>query len=99
MARNDPMAMMGEMNRLAVDGWSLWFEAAGVIWLRSMRLAGGGKLAEREAQRMVSEKVLANWELGWKMLAAPLDPPEGRADKAVRHYRSKVRANRRRLAR
>ncbi len=34
-------------------------EMSMVIWLRSMRIMAGGKLAERKAEWMVSEKVTA----------------------------------------
>ncbi|TIX49873.1 hypothetical protein E5222_13110 [Alteraurantiacibacter aquimixticola] len=77
----------------------MWFEASNVIWLRLWRLSAGGKLAEREATRMVEEKLAANWELGWKLLTAPSTQPEQAARRSVRHYRTKVRANRRRLRR
>ncbi len=85
--------------RLAWDGWALWLEASSVVWLRSMRLAAGGAAAEREASRMVSEKLAANWELGMKLLWGGAVSPEQSAHRSLRHYRSKVRANRRRLAR
>ena len=41
---------------LAGQSWMLWGEAASVIWLRSLKLAGGGASARNEAVRMVSEK-------------------------------------------
>ena len=86
-----------EWNRLALDTAMLSMEATQVIWLRSLRLASGGKLAEREAERMVSEKMQANWELGWKLLGAGTARPQASASRSVRHYRGKVRANRKRL--
>ena len=84
-------------NRLAVDGASLWMEAATVIWLRSLRIAAGGRPAELEAERMVTEKLAANWELGWKLLGAGNSAPETTARRSINHYRGKVRANKRRL--
>ncbi|WP_340588878.1 hypothetical protein [Erythrobacter alti] len=90
-------ADLASWNRLAWDGAKLWMEASSVIWLRSMRLAQGGKPAENEAQRMVSEKLNANWELGWKMLGAAGASPQSNARRSVNHYRRKVRANQRRL--
>ncbi len=92
----DP-ADLARWNRLATDTAMLWMEASQVVWLRSMRIATGGKLAEREASRMVSEKLEANWELGWKLLAMAGATPQASARRSVSHYRSKVRANRRRL--
>ena len=68
-------------------------ESQQVIWLRTMKLAAGGAKAESEAYRMVSEKLLAGgFETGRLMFGAP-------SDSVVKRYRSKVRANRRRLSR
>jgi ABC-type iron transport system FetAB permease component len=74
----------------------LWFQAIEVqqvIWLRTMKLMAGGAMAEREAVRMVAEKIEAAQETG-RRLALGASPK-----RAVRHYRSRVRANRRRLLR
>ncbi|MGO4407929.1 hypothetical protein AB4Z10_27165 [Bosea sp. RAF48] len=35
----------------------LAFEAQQAVWLRSMKIAAGGRAAERESRLMVSEKV------------------------------------------
>jgi hypothetical protein len=71
----------------------LLLESQQAIWLRSMRLALGGATAEAEASRMVSEKVVA-------AEAAALAVMRGAsADKVVRSYRRKVRANIKRLSR
>jgi hypothetical protein len=83
--------------RAAQAGW----EAGAVIALRSMRLAAGGALAQREAQRMVTEKMLAGVEA---QTAAATAMMTGRGiDRATKSasavYRRKVRANRRRLSR
>ena len=89
--------------RLSTEAWGLWFDAAQVIWLRSMRLAAGGALGTREAQRMVEEKAVAPWELAWKLAWNPaswLNPDADRfATETMAHYRGKVRANQRRLTR
>ncbi|MFB0614189.1 hypothetical protein [Aurantiacibacter poecillastricola] len=90
-------ADIARWNRLALDTTMLWIEASQVIWLRSLRIAAGGKLAEREAERMVREKLEASWDLGWKLLSSPSASPEASASRSVKHYRSKVRANQRRL--
>ena len=66
-------------------------ESQQVIALRMMRLAGGGKMAEAEIQRMTAEKVTAMTEAGVKLMTG------GSADSVVSDYRRKVRANRRRL--
>lgn len=39
-------------------------EAQQVIWLRTLRIAKGGKPAEREAKRMISEKIKAAGRAG-----------------------------------
>ena len=82
--------------RAAQVGWD-----ANVVAMRLMRLAVGGALAQREAQRMVAEKVTAIAEaqaaavtkmiMGGGMAAA--------TKSASAIYSRKVRANRRRLTR
>ena len=84
---------------LAFDGFALWAEASEVMWLRACRMAQGGAQAEHEARRMVTEKFIANWQLGSQLATAGAIAPEEAAHKAVRHYRRRVRANRRRLSR
>jgi hypothetical protein len=81
------------MVRFWFDTLMLGLEAQEVIWLRSLRIAGGGKAGEREIARMVGEKVVAAAQ-------ATVSAASG-ADAAsiLRTYRSKVRANRRRLSR
>jgi len=87
--------------RLAFEQWRLWNEASIVVWLCMFRLMQGGPLAEREAKRMVIEKVWANATLGWaiwpEMFAAK--PAEKVAKRVTSHYRKRVSANRRRLTR
>ena len=83
--------------RAAQVGW----DANVVVAMRLMRLAVGGALAQREAQRMVAEKVTAIAEaqaaaitkliMGGGMAAA--------TKSASAIYQRKVRANRRRLTR
>ena len=68
-------------------------EAQEVMWLRCMRLAAGGPTASAEAQRMVTEKFAAAASAAAGILMGDL------ADKVVKHYRRKVRANKRRLSR
>jgi hypothetical protein len=83
--------------RAAQAGW----DASTVIALRMMRLAAGGALAQREAQRMVTEKVAAAMSAQAAAATAVMTGRGSRsaAKAAERVYRRKVRANRRRLAR
>jgi hypothetical protein len=85
---------------LAIDGWSMGMEATIVIGLRMIKLAGGGAEAEREARLMVGEKIETG--IAFQRLAAARGPGstwEGAASSALRHMRTRVRANRRRLSR
>ena len=66
------------------------------MWLRTMRLMGGGGAAQREAQRMVLEKVEAMGELA--LSSASIDSPAA-ARRALQPIKRRVAANRRRLAR
>jgi len=68
-------------------------EAQQVIWLRTMRIAQGGKEAEREAKRMIGEKIEAAGRAG-AMIAMGVS-----ADRVVRFYGNKISANRKRLSR
>jgi hypothetical protein len=77
---------------------TVW-EANIVIASRLMRLASGGGLAQREAQRMILEKITANAEA---QMAAALKMMKGggvisASKSASAVYRRKVRANKRRL--
>ncbi len=93
------IAPISDWMSLAGQSWMLWGEAASVIWLRSLKLAGGGASARNEAVRMVSEKVASQVELGMAMMANPTQSPEVAARASLQHYRSKVRSNRKRLSR
>ncbi|GGD55074.1 hypothetical protein [Croceicoccus mobilis] len=83
---------------LASSAWWLWAESWFVIWSRTMLIATGDANGQREASRMVMEKLEANAELGMKLMTGQL----GYGDKAVKnslvHYGRKVSANRRRLS-
>ena len=74
------------------DAAMLAAEAQHVMWLRLTRLAAGGSKASAEARRMVSEKVLVAAQAG---VGAMLGDSSRRV---VKRYRSRVRANRRRLS-
>jgi hypothetical protein len=81
-----------------IDAWTLGMEASAVIGLRVAKMATGDAAAGAEAQLMVSEKVQSMFELQAAMLTGRMgtDPLAG-TQKMLRHYRRKVRANRRRL--
>lgn len=70
----------------------LAFEAQRVIGLRLMKMAAGGPAAEREAGRMVAEKGEALAE------AATILANDGSPEAVIRRYRTRVRANERRLS-
>ena len=85
--------------RLGWDAWALGMEASTVIGLRTMKIAAGGAAADSEARRMVSEKVEAAAALQAMAMTGALGfTAPGAARKAVAHYRRKVQANGRRLA-
>lgn len=84
---------------LSIASAMLGLEAAEVIALRTLTLMAGGAAAQREMQRMVSEKVSAAGSAG---IAAAASAARGRgpeqiAADSVAHYRREVRANRQRL--
>jgi hypothetical protein len=85
--------------RAGFDAWLLGLEASSVIALRTLKIAVGGASAMAEARRMVDEKVEAGLALQRLALTGGLGrTTHGAAMKTVAHYRRKVRANRRRLA-
>ena len=80
------------------DAWSLGWESAAVIGLRAAKIAQGGADAQREAERMVSEKMTAAFELQMAIMTGAMGmSPATTTRKALAHYRRKVRANARRL--
>lgn len=80
--------MIGLWHASAMLAW----ETQEVMWLRTLRMMQGGKIAEREAHRMVTEKMLAASEAVGQ-LASGKSP-----EQVVRGVRRIVRANRRRLS-
>jgi hypothetical protein len=85
--------------RAGLDAWSLGVEASSVIFLRTMKIAAGGAAGEAETRRMVNEKIESGLALQALALTGGLgDTAHGVATKTLAHYRRKVRANRRRLA-
>lgn len=101
MTQTNPFAISPfSMGSLAFEWWRLWMESTQVIALRSMRMMQGGAVAQREAVRMVSEK----WETAALVGMKAMSGDGGHTamvatQKAVRQYRSRVSANRRRLVR
>jgi hypothetical protein len=85
--------MMQPWIRLAVNVMLLSLETQRVILLRMAAMAAGGAHSHAEAQRMVSEKLIAAMSV-MGMIALGRSPQS-----VVRHYRSRVRANERRLSR
>ena len=85
---------------LTWKSWMLMGEASMVVWLRTSRLMMGGSLAEREAWRMVSEKVAANMTLGGAlMMGGPRQSAHDLGKAALAHYSKPILANRKRLSR
>ena len=94
MTRSDPIA---DWSRLMFDASRLWADAGMVVALRSWRMMAGGPAAEREAERMFSEKVEAGFELGGALAGGRIKSPEAAARKALGVYGKRVRGNRKRL--
>lgn len=85
--------------RLWWDLSMLSVEAAQVIGLRMMLIAGGGRAAERETQLMVDEKLRALTQLGWKLAWGQWgNLPQRQIEGATKLYGRKVSANLRRLS-
>jgi hypothetical protein len=92
------MARANPWFRLGLDAWSLGMEASTVIALRTMKIAAGGAAGEAEAQRMITEKIDAAFDLQARALTGRLGGSvEEATAKTVSHYRRAIRANRRRL--
>lgn len=85
---------------LGFDTWMLGVEASTVISQRMWMVATGGPDAGVETARMISEKIDAGLALQLMAMTGGLGlNPATAAAKTISHYRRKVRANRRRLAR
>jgi hypothetical protein len=79
---------------------ALGMEASQVIALRMAKLAAGGPAADREASRMVTEKIEAATTLSALAFTGALGLTAPRvATSTITRLRRKVRANRRRLSR
>jgi hypothetical protein len=70
---------------------SLAMESQQVIVLRTLKMAAGGPKAEAEARLMVAEKLAAAEDATFALMSGK------QVDHVVASYRSRVRANSRRL--
>jgi hypothetical protein len=94
-----PMMLRNPWFRFGMNAWSLGIDASSVIALRTLKIAAGGVAAEVEACRMVNEKIETGLALQALALTGGLGlTASSAATKMLTHYRRKVRANRRRLA-
>ncbi|GJD44119.1 hypothetical protein AFCDBAGC_1983 [Methylobacterium cerastii] len=84
--------MFGSWYKLGMDATMLAFESQQVIGMRLIKIAAGGAVGQAEAQRMVTEKVVAAGE------AALMVASGASTAKVIAGYRRKVRANARRLS-
>jgi hypothetical protein len=81
-----------------LDAWTLGMESSAVIGLRMVKIAAGGPGASEEAARMFSEKLQSGLELQAALMTGRLGTtPLAGTQKTLRHYRRKVKANRKRL--
>jgi hypothetical protein len=71
----------------------LALESNRVVALRCMKLMQGGRKAQREAELMVREKIVAAMRAGGDLVAG------ASGDDIVRQYRRRVAANAKRLGR
>ena len=85
--------MFSTWMKFSFDAARLGYEVQTVMTLRMLKIARGGKAAEAEAQRMMTEKGVAFAE------AAATLATGGSMDKVVRRVRSRVSQNKRRLSR
>lgn len=84
---------------IGLDAWNLAAESNMVIAMRMGAMAFGGPAATREVQRMFSEKLSANMELGLDLATGKLgSSPQQIVSGSIAHYSRKVKSNRRRLA-
>lgn len=94
MTRSNPAL---EWPGLMADASRLWADAGMVLALRSWRLMAAGLAAQREFERMVSEKTEAAFELAGALSGGRVKSPEAAARKPLGIYGKRVRANRERL--
>jgi hypothetical protein len=78
--------------RVTRDAMLLGLETQRVIGLRLMKLSRGGRAADLEARRMITEKNTALVEAAITLARG------GSAETVIRRYRTHVRSNKRRLS-
>ena len=83
--------MFAQFWKLSAQLMLAQIEAQQVVGLRMMKLAAGGKAAQTESVRMVTEKVAAAAQAGTALAGGKS------AQSVVRRYRTIMRANRKRL--
>lgn len=83
-----------------IEIWKLGLDASAVMTLRGAKIAQGGTAAMAEANLMVSEKVEAAMQAQVALITGSYGTsPAAIRQRLVRHYGTKVRANKRRLNR
>ncbi|MEJ7934129.1 hypothetical protein WG907_07670 [Sphingobium sp. AN558] len=83
----------------AMETWALGVEASTVIGLRIAKVAAGGTAANDEIMLMISEKMKSAAKLQTDAAFGQLGgTPLASVQKVIRHYRTKVTANSRRLS-
>jgi hypothetical protein len=90
-------ALVQQWTRLWVDTSFLLADTGTVMTMRAWRMMAGGRAAEREAERMVAEKVEAGFEMAGALASGRVRTPEAAARKGLSVYGKRVRANRKRL--
>ena len=84
---------------IGFDAWRLGLEASAVVGLRTFKIAQGGARGAAEAELMVREKLEAGAALSALAMRGGLGTsPASASARTLAHYRRKVSANRRRLA-
>lgn len=84
--------------KLGIDSWTLGWQAARVMALRTARMAEGGPAAGMEAWLMLTEKWQAAAEVQTDLLARGASAsPATATRRSLAVYRRKVAANDRRL--
>lgn len=99
MTRNATVTSPADWMKLASDSYWLWAESMMVIGMRTTGMLTRRPGHEREAVRMVAEKLRANAELAAQLTTLGTLAPEQAAQKVVTHYGKRVTANRKRLSR
>jgi hypothetical protein len=93
--------MLNPWLALSFKAFQLGIEAQSVVALRMTRLASGGGGTQAEMGRMILEKAAAVTEAQFAATAAAAAGNKDHviAEKALKIFRKRVRANRRRLSR